>query len=74
MKIKRKLKPCPFCGAKEEYLELQFRPPIVVICAFVQCQKCNASGGIARHSHLIGNEDLETKAINFWNKRKNDGE
>ena len=67
--IVQKLKPCPFCGAGEDYLDITFFPPITVVVAFVECQKCNARGGIAKHSHLQNDESLEDKAKEFWNKR-----
>ena len=67
--MNEELKSCPFCGAEKDFLEIVFRPPITVICAYVQCNKCEAMGGIARHSHLGENEDLEMKAKEFWNKR-----
>jgi Lar family restriction alleviation protein len=65
-------KSCPFCNAEEDYLDVIFQPPITVVLAYVKCSKCGARGGEARHNCLIETTDtLESKAIEFWNKRAN---
>jgi len=62
--IEIKLKPCPFCGTKEDRLELGF-PLIEVVENYgnnyqVACLKCYANGGIETTPQL---------AAKIWNKR-----
>lgn len=64
--VKEELKPCPFCGWKEPYLNTSLYGTI---------------GGKERHYHVmcghctcLGGHDIsEDVAIELWNRRVNDG-
>jgi Lar family restriction alleviation protein len=61
------LKPCPFCGTKQEEKTKGGFDIIAILrsthdCYMVQCGKCYGSSGW---------KDTERKAISAWNKRVN---
>lgn len=65
MSEKVELKPCPFCGEKEN-IDYGLMTGTMRGFDYVQCEKC----GALIHAIHIGNE---IKAIEAWNRRANNG-
>ena len=63
-----KLKPCPFCGGKEQVMTIDLTKKV----AFIQCQLCNARAGEYEYNIHKGSYSYETNAIAAWNRRVND--
>jgi Lar family restriction alleviation protein len=56
------MKPCPFCGAKDEHDNLQYADGagFILVGIVVECQKCGCQGPVAPGSK---------KAAELWDKR-----
>ena len=74
------LKPCPFCGSRDVRIERITHDAGMsgrIEMAFVQCQKCRATGGKAddwddHYQTIVQNKTLEDFAIERWNRRADD--
>ncbi len=62
MRTDKKLKPCPFCGAREsdEDFPLSVVRYIGIDTCMVYCERCGASGA---------ERDSREEAIEAWNRR-----
>jgi Lar family restriction alleviation protein len=59
--MSKKLKPCPFCGNKSQYLlAIPFDSRYGNKAKYVCCIECHAQGALAK---------TEKEAIAAWNKR-----
>lgn len=55
-----KLKPCPFCGGKAVFKDIDSS------CSYVRCEKCGATGKTVKISKKYSSDE---KAIEAWNGR-----
>ena len=64
----KKLKPCPFCGAKAEIKESGHGHD--VIAAYVLCEGCGATGKEFTYGYMSGrHQEAHDAAAEAWNKR-----
>ena len=63
-KKKSKIKPCPFCGSKDVYVDINL--PINIYVGKIQCLNCGAN-----IKDVLGKnyKETEQRTIDFWNRR-----
>ena len=65
------LKPCPFCGAKAEFLSGYYND---LMSARVECTRCLASTYADSDTYYRKSiEELETMVVENWNRRADNG-
>ncbi|GEM_PF-3201079 len=61
--------PCPFCDAPGRLtVSFSLFNPDLASCAFVDCPRCGATGGVVERSDLA-EETIARHALRKWNRR-----
>lgn len=74
MNMTQELKPCPFCGTKQEQKGGMFKSLILPVSNslgshYVTCYMCEATGAIVEKDENTTPEQARQKAIESWNTR-----
>ena len=75
------LKPCPFCGSNEAYVNINYSGKNRTHFYFVRCDICGGQGGTAGLPKYFEvtednkwNNDAYDRAVERWNNRTEDKE